>query len=53
MPLPGMNDLPSFAFITSPAAVARGPLYEFFLQHVVAVDVEGELVRTEISEVGA
>lgn len=53
MPLPGMKDLPSFAFISSPAEVAMGPLYEFFLQHVVAVDHEGDLFRTEISEVGA
>jgi hypothetical protein len=53
MPLPGMKDLPSFAFVSSPAEVALGPLYEFFLQHVVAVEAEGELFRIEISEVGA
>jgi hypothetical protein len=52
MPLPGMDHLPSFAFISSPAEVALGPLYEFLLQHVVAVDAEGDLFRTEISEVG-
>lgn len=53
MPLPGMDHLPSFAFISSPAEVELGPLYEFLLQHVVAVEAEGDLFRTEISEVGA
>jgi hypothetical protein len=52
MPLPGMDHLPSFAFISSPAEVELGPLYEFLLQHVVAVESEGDLFRTEISEVG-
>lgn len=52
MPLPGMDHLPSFAFLTSPAEIPRGPLYEFLLQHVVTVDDPGELFRTEIEEVG-
>lgn len=52
MPLPGMDHLPSFAFLSSPAEIARGPLYEFLLQHVVAVDDPVELFRTEIQEVG-
>ncbi len=52
MPLPGMDHLPSFAFLSSPAEIARGPLYEFLLQHVVEVDEPGELFRTEIEEVG-
>ena len=52
MPLPGMDHLPSFAFLSSPAEIPRGPLYEFLLQHVVAGDVAGPLSRTEISEVG-
>jgi hypothetical protein len=53
MPLPGMDHLPSFAFMSSPADIERGALYEFLLQHVVAVDRPDELFRTEISEVGA
>jgi hypothetical protein len=52
MPLPGMDHLPSFAFLSSPAEIARGPLYEFLLQHVVAVDEPGELFRTEMATVG-
>jgi hypothetical protein len=53
MPLPGMNHLPSFAFMSSPAEIERGPLYEFLLQHVVSVERPDELSRTEISDVGA
>jgi len=52
MPLPAMDHLPSFAFLSSPAEVPRGPLYEFLLQHVVAVDAPDHLFRTEIEEVG-
>jgi hypothetical protein len=51
MPLPGMDHLPSFAFLSSPAEIPRGPLYEFLLQHVVSADVAGTLSRTEITEV--
>lgn len=53
MPLPGMDHLPSFAFLSSPAEIERGPLYEFLLQHVVAADVAGPLHRTEITEAPA
>jgi hypothetical protein len=53
MPLPGMVDLPSFAFMASPAEVERGPLYEFLLQHVVRVESPDELSRTTFEEVGA
>jgi hypothetical protein len=52
MPLPGMDHLPSFAFMSSPAEIERGPLHEFLLQHVVAVDRPDELFRTETTEVG-
>lgn len=52
MPLPHMDHLPSFAFLSSPAEIPRGPLYEFLLQHVVHADVAGDLFRTEIREVG-
>jgi len=52
MPLPGMRDLPSFAFMSSPAEIERGPLYEFVLHHVVAVDRPDELCRTEVADIG-
>lgn len=50
MPLPAMDHLPSFAFLSSPAEIERGPLYEFLLQHVVAAEAVGPLSRTEITE---
>lgn len=51
MPLPSMDHLPSFAFATSPAEIDRGAAYEFVLNHVIEVEDEGELFRSEISEV--
>jgi hypothetical protein len=53
MPLPDMVDLPSFAFLSSPAEIERGPLYEFLLQHVVHVDAPGDLSRTVLAKAGA
>lgn len=53
MPLPDMEHLPSFAFMASPAEIERGPLYEFFLNHVVRVSSPGELSRTVITDIGA
>jgi hypothetical protein len=53
LPLPNMSHLPTFAFMASPAEIPRGPLYEFVLQHVVAVDTPEELFRTVITEIGA
>ncbi len=53
MPLPHMEHLPSFAFLSSPAEIERGPLYEFLLNHVVSVDSPDELCRTTITEVAA
>jgi hypothetical protein len=52
LPLPRMRHLPSFAFMASPAEIERGPLYEFFLNHVVHVDEPDELSRTVLSEIG-
>jgi hypothetical protein len=52
MPLPGMRHLPSFAFMSSPAEMERGAIYEFVLQHSVAVDDAQELIRTSMHEVG-
>jgi len=37
--------VPSYAFPFSPAEVAKGPLYEFRLNHIVLVDDPMELVR--------
>ena len=51
MPLPGMSHLPSFAFVTSPAEIERGPAYEFVLNHVVEIAEGTQLVRTSMSEV--
>jgi hypothetical protein len=52
MPLPHMNHLPSYAFMASPAEIERGPIYEFLLQHVVAVDAPDELFRSTTSRTG-
>jgi hypothetical protein len=46
MPLPGMSDLPSFAFMSSPAEIDKGPIYEFVLNHVVEVTTPEELTTT-------
>jgi hypothetical protein len=52
MPLPHMTHLPSYAFMSSPAEIERGPIYEFLLQHVISVDAPDELFRTSINEIG-
>jgi hypothetical protein len=52
LPLPGMTHLPSFAFMTSPAEIERGAVYEFVLNHSVAVDRPDELFRTETEVIG-
>jgi hypothetical protein len=52
LPLPGMTHLPSFAFMTSPAEIERGAVYEFVLNHSVAVDRPDELFRTETEMIG-
>ena len=50
MPIPGMSDLPSFAFLTSPAHVERGAAYEFVLNHVIEVGSATDLFRTIVEE---
>lgn len=40
------EELPSYGFAFSPADIDRGPVYEFLLNHVVALDDPMELVRT-------
>lgn len=41
------DELPSYGFAFSPADIDRGPVFEFKLNHVVAVDDPLELVRTD------
>ncbi len=52
MPLPGMTDLPSFAFMSSPAEIERGAMYEFVLQHSVVVQHPSELIRHSMRNIG-
>lgn len=47
LPMPGHKEMPSYAFPFSPAYIPRGPVYEFLLNHVVAVDDPLEPVRIE------
>jgi hypothetical protein len=46
MPLADGVELPSYGFPFSPAEIPRGPVFEFKLNHVVAVADPLELVRT-------
>jgi hypothetical protein len=52
LPPPDAAQLPSYAFMSSPAEIERGPIYEFLLQHVIAVATPGELFRTTIAWTG-
>ena len=53
MPLELNAELPSYAFPFSPSEIERGQVYEFRLNHVVAVDDPLALVRTEFVDLGA
>lgn len=44
--------MPTFAFPFSPAEMSRGPLYEFCLNHVLALDDPMAAFRLEVREVG-
>jgi hypothetical protein len=46
-PLNRGRELPSYGFPFSPAEIERGAVYQFHLNHVVAVDDPLELVRTD------
>ena len=46
LPLEEGDPMPSYAFPFSPAEIERGQVFEFRLNHVVAVDDPAELVRT-------
>jgi hypothetical protein len=50
MPLPAMGALPTFAFMSSPAEIPCGPIYEFVLQHAVALETPLELVRVVLGK---
>jgi hypothetical protein len=50
MPLPTMDHLPSFAFMSSPAEIPKGPIYEFVLQHAVGLDSLHDMVRFAMNE---
>lgn len=52
-PLTEDEELPTFAFPYSPATTDRGPLYEFALNHVMALDDPMAAFRLVVTEVGA
>ena len=52
MPLERNAELPSYAFPFSPSEIERGQVFEFRLNHVVAVDDPLALVRTEFLDLG-
>ena len=51
-PLNMGTELPSYGFAFSPADIERGQVFEFKLNHVVAVDDPMELVRVQWLETG-
>lgn len=50
-PLTDDEELPTFAFPYSPATTDRGPLYEFALNHVMALDDPMSAFRLTVTEV--
>lgn len=52
-PLTDDEELPTFAFPYSPATSDRGALYEFALNHVMALDDPMSAFRLEVSAIGA
>lgn len=53
MPLTEDEPLPTFAFPYSPAQTSRGEVFEFALNHVMALETPMEAFRLKLSEVGA
>jgi hypothetical protein len=51
LPLPEMEHLPSYAFVTSPAEIERGATYEFVLNHVIELDDPAEPFRIVMRKV--
>lgn len=52
MPLNPEQELPSYGFPFSPAEVERGQVYEFLLNHVVAIDEPLALTRMVMMDLG-
>ncbi len=52
LPLTDTEPLPTFAFPYSPAQTSRGALYEFALNHVMALDDPMAAFRLRVDEVG-
>lgn len=52
-PLTEQEEMPTFAFPFSPPEMPRGAVYEFCLNHVLALDDPMEAFRLTIEEVGA
>jgi hypothetical protein len=50
LPPAGADHMPSFAFPMSPPEVERGAVYEFALNHVVAISGQNELFRTVVED---
>ena len=52
-PLTDHEELPTFAFPFSPVETARGELYEFFINHVIALDNPMQAFRLETETINA
>jgi hypothetical protein len=53
MPIFDNVEMPSYGFPFTPADIARGPVFQFMLNHVVELDDPLELVRTTWADLGA
>jgi hypothetical protein len=53
MPLFDDVEMPSYGFPFTPADIARGPVFQFLLNHVVELDDPLELVRTSWIDLAA
>jgi len=51
-PLTVEEEVPTFAFPFSPAEIERGPIYEFCLNHVIALDDPMQAFRLEVRDFG-
>ncbi len=51
-PLTQEEEQPTFAFPFSPAAINRGEIYEFCLNHVLALDDPMDAFRLEVHQIG-
>ena len=51
-PLTEQEEMPTFAFPFSPPEMPRGAVYEFCLNHVLALDDPMDVFRLSIEEIG-